>query len=145
MMVKMVPADMRRAAAAWDAAGEQVKSANPSDRVGEISTAMPGGASPRQVGQFVSTLGGQFDEWCAGATKMSETYRAVAADHHATDQDAASEGGRQVGAVSTLPGIWSGGSSAGKADNVGPAIFDPSAPSDDNIAKLIARLGKLDS
>lgn len=145
MTVKMVPADMRRAAAAWDSASEQVKRANPSDRVGEISTAMPGGASPRQVGQLVSTLDGRFDEWCTSATQMSENYRAVAADHQAADQDAASEGGRHVGAVSTLPGIWSGGSSPGQAGNAGPAIFDPGAPSNGNMANLIARLGKVDS
>lgn len=145
MTIKMVPADMRKAAAAWESASEQVKSANPGDRVGDLSTAMPGSASARQVGDLISNLEGRFGDWCTGAADMGENYRAVAADHQATDQEAGSEGSRQVGAVSSLPGIWSGGVSPGQTGNAGPAIFDRGAPSDDNMANLIARLGKVDS
>lgn len=143
-MVKMVPADMRRAAAAWDTAREQVKSASPSDRVGDISTAMPGGASAQQVGDLAAALDDRFEEWCAGATQMGENFRAVADDHQATDQHAGDAGHQHAGALSDL-GTWTSGASPSSLVNSGPAIFEPGAPASDRMANLIERLGKVDS
>ena len=145
MMIKMVPADMRRAAAAWDSASEQVKKANPVARVGDVSTAMPGSASASQVGSLVGVFDGRFDEWCTDATDMGESYRAVADDHHTTDQSAGDEGRKQVGAVSTLATTWAVGASPAQTISSGPAIFDPGAPSSDRMDKLINRLGEFDS
>lgn len=145
MTVKMVPADMCRAAVAWDSASEQVKKAKPVDRVGDISTAMPGSASARQVSQIVDHLGGRFDEWCTGATQLGESYRVVADDYQATDQDAGDAGRQHVGAVSNLPATWAAGASPAPTVSSGPAIFEPGALSNDRMTNLIGRLGQVDS
>lgn len=142
-MVEMVPADMRRAAAAWDSASEQVEKANPVGRVDEIATAMPRGASARQVGSFIGAVETRFDEWCTDATRMGETYRAVAEDHHAADQFAGDQGRVLEGEVSNLLGIWTPGATPGPTVR-GPALFDPGAPKADRQEDLITRLGKVD-
>ena len=142
-MVEMVPADMRRAAAAWDSASEQVKKANPVGRVDEIATAMPGGASARQVGSLIDAIETRIDEWRTDATHMSETFRAVAEDHHAADRYAGDQGRLLEGAASNLLGMWTPGARPGPTV-CGPAIFDPGAPVDDRQADLTTRLGKID-
>lgn len=144
MKIEMVPADMRRAAAAWDSASEQTEKANPVDRIGEISKALPGSASSRQVGSLVREFDGRFQEWCTAATQMGETYRAVAADHQTTDKNAGDEGRKHVGAVSSLA-TWATGAPPTQAVSSGPAIISPSAPANDSTTNLIARLGEVDS
>lgn len=144
-MVKIVPADIRRAALAWDSASEQVKKANPVDRVGDISTGMPGSASAQQVRNLVGTFDRRFDEWCTGALGMAESYRAVADDHHATDQVAGDAGRKHVGVVSDLPATRAAGASRSPSVSSGPAIFEPGAPPGDRMTDLMSRLGDVDS
>lgn len=144
MTIDVIPRDLRKAAAAMEAANEQVKDANPSERMAEVASGLPGGASESQVTPLVGALGGRFEDWCDGATQQSDGYRNAARDYETSDQQAASEGSRQEKSVSALGDLWTGAPSPGSGFNRGPAIFRPGDPDGGDLARLTTRLGDVD-
>lgn len=127
---------MRRAAAAWDDARDQVENANPTDRVPEVATAMPGGAAARQVTQLTNEFHGRFKSWCEGATEQAEALRKATREYETADQQAADDGRRQESVISH--GFQDG--SSGVTVNRGPAVFDPSESPSDRFTYLDKRM-----
>lgn len=140
MTIDVRPRDLRRAAAAMEAANEQVENANPSDRMAEISSGLPGGASASQVAPLISALDARFGDWCDGATQQSDGYRGAARDYETTDHDAGSEGRRQQTTVSVVGDHWTGGPTPGNGINRGPAIFRPGDTVGENLARIAGRM-----
>jgi hypothetical protein len=134
--IRVTPSDMRRAAAAWDDASDQVENANPADRVPEVATALPGGAAARQVTQLTNELDGRFKSWCDGATEQGEALRKATKEYEAADQQAADEGGKQESVISH--GFQDG--SSGVTVSHGPAVFDPHDSPSDRTAYLDKRM-----
>lgn len=134
--IRLTPSDMRRAAAAWDDASDQVENANPADRVPEVATALPGGASARQVTQLTNELHNRFKSWCEGATEQGEALREATREYETADQLAADEGSKQRSVISH--GFQDGPS--GNTVSRGPAVFDPRESPSDRTAYLDKRM-----
>lgn len=139
-MIKVTPSDMRRAAAAWDEASDQVENANPADRVPEVATALPGGAAARQVTQLTNDLQGRFKSWCEGATEQGEALRNATTEYETADQQAAAEGKKQESVVSHGPQDGSSGITVSR----GPAVFDARESPSDRTAYLDKRMSGRD-
>lgn len=135
-MIKVTPSDMRRAAAAWDEASDQVEKANPADRVPEVATALPGGAAARQVTQLTDELHSRFKSWCEGATEQGEALRKATREYETADQQAADEGRKQQSVIGH--GFQDG--SSGITVSRGPAVFDPGESPSDRSAYLDKRM-----
>lgn len=140
MTIDVRPRDLRMAAAAMEAANEQVENANPSDRMAEISSGLPGGASASQVAPFVSAFDARFEDWCDGATQQSDGYRGAACDYETTDHDAGSEGRRQQTAAGVVGDHWPSRPAAGSGFNRGPAIFRPGDTVEESLARIAGRM-----
>lgn len=136
-IIRVTPSDMRRAAEAWDDASDQVKSANPTDRVPEVATAMSGSSAAGQVAELSSEFDRRFKSWCEGATEQADALRKATAEYESADQLAADEGRRQESVISH--GIQDG--SSGAMINRGPAILDPSDSPSARTSYLDERLG----
>ena len=127
---------MRRAAGAWDDARDQVENANPTDRVPEVSTAMPGGAAARQVAELTNEFRGRFKSWCEGAAEQAEALRYATREYENANQRAADEGRKQESVLSH--GFRDG--SSGVTVNRGPAVLDQSASASDRFTYLDKRM-----
>ena len=138
--IEVTPSDMRRAANAWDDAREQVDNANPTDRVPEVATALPGSAAARQVGPLAESLNSQIRAWCDGATEQGEGLRTVTREYESADQQSAAEGRRQASVIGS--GFGHGPSEVTMSR--GPAVFDPSALPSERVAYLDGRLSGRD-
>nr|WP_260173377.1 type VII secretion target [Nocardioides albus] len=136
-MIKVTPSDMRRAAEAWDEASDQVKNANPTDRVPEVATAMPGSAAAGQVAKLSSEFHRRFKSWCEGATEQADALRNATAEYESADQLAADEGRRQESVISH--GMQDG--SSGAMVNRGPAVLDPGDSPSARMSYLDKRMG----
>lgn len=136
-MIRVTPSDMRRAAAAWDDARVQVEKANPTDRVPEMATAMPGSAAARQVTPLANDFHGRFKSWCEDATEQAEALRMATKEYETADQQAAGEGKKQESVISH--GFQDG--SSGVTVNRGPAVFSPSESPSDRLTYLDKRMG----
>lgn len=138
--IKVAPSDMRRAAAAWDEASDQVENANPADRVPEVATALPGGAAALQVPELATELHSRFQSWCDDATEQGEALRKATREYETADQQAADEGKRQESVLS----YGHLNDPSGVTVSRGPAIFDPSASPSDRVADLDKRMSGRD-
>lgn len=134
--IRVTPSDMRRAAAAWDDASDQVENANPADRVPEVATALPGAAATRQVAKLTNELLVRFKSWCEGATEQGEALRKATKEYENADQQAADEGGKQKSVISHGFQDGSSGITVGR----GPAVFDPRDSPSDRTAYLDKRM-----
>lgn len=135
--IRVTPSDMRRAAAAWEDAGAQVKSANPVDRVAEVSTAMPGSAAARQATMLANDLHDRFKSWFEGATEQADALRKATREYETADVQAADEGRKQS---SVIAHGFQGGSSAHRVSR-GPAVFDQSESTRERFTYLDKRMG----
>lgn len=135
-MIRVTPSDMRRAADAWDDARDQVGNANPTDRVPEVATALPGSAAARQVTRLTNEFHGRFKSWCEGATEQAEALRKATKEYETADQQAADDGRNQETVISN--GFQNG--SSGIAVSRGPAVFDPRESPSDRTAYLDKRM-----
>lgn len=138
--LRVTPSDMRRAATAWDEARDQLENANPTDRVPEVATALPGGAAARQVTALTTDFHSRFKSWCDGATKQAEALREATREYEAADQQAAGDGRKQQSVISS--GFPDG--SSGVTVNRGPAVFDPGESPSDRTAYLDKRMSGRD-
>ena len=134
--IRVTPSDMRRAAGAWDDARDQVENADPTDRVPDVATAMPGGAAARQVTQLTNEFHGRFKSWCEGATVQAEALRKATREYETADQQAADDGKKQESVISN--GFPNG--SSGITVSRGPAVFDPRESPSDRTAYLDKRM-----
>ena len=139
-MIKVTPSDMRRAAGAWDDARDQVGKADPTDRVPEVATAMPGGAATRQVTRLTNELHGRFKSWREGATEQAEALRKATREYETADQQAVADGRKQESVVSY--GLQNGPS--GITVSRGPAVFNPRESPSDRSAYLDKRMNGCD-
>lgn len=140
-MVDVVPAQLRRAAAAMDTVIEQVKGANPCDRMPDVAVGLPGGASASQVGPLVPEFDKRFKDWCEGATQQSDGYRGAARGYEEADLQAESEGRGQTTVLSSQGGVWGRDHGLGSGYERGPGIFRPNDPSTGTTARISERLG----
>lgn len=138
--IEVTPSDMRHAAAAWDDASDQVENANPTDRVPEVATALPGGAAARQVSQLLESLNSRVKVWCDGATEQGEALRKATREYETADHQAADEGRKQESVISH--GFRDG--SSGVTVSHGPAVLDQDEPPSDRVAYLDKRMSGRD-
>lgn len=86
--IAVIPRDLRRSASNMESAAGDVAKADPSKQVSKISSAMPGSASARRVGDLKYKLQWRFENWPKKAHSYHDALMAAAREYETSDQTA---------------------------------------------------------
>lgn len=100
--IAVVTKDLRRSAQNMASAASDVAKADPSKHISKISSAMPGSASARRVGDLEYKLQWRFDNWPKKARSYHDALIKAAREYGTEDENAAARAGREERRVGSV-------------------------------------------
>lgn len=105
MTIEVVPSDLRRAAQAMESAAQQVEGADPSGRVNEIPSALPGSASSELAVELQEKLEKRFRYWHRDAMRLRDGMINAVAEYERSDERSSAQAQRYHREIDEIHGV----------------------------------------